>query len=440
VKKVEGFLGNALALILFLALGLGAVLFLRAQTYRPAAQQEPGTTTAPISPLDTPQATRVPTVIPVIITTVPTPTPAPSLSPTPTFEPLSDKPIGGYVFGKPEELRGMNNDVGLRIIGWVPNSNSELIVVGDKFIDTVDVQSGENRRFAEWDAETHFISGTPVWLRKANEVAFILGNLYTDQYELWISASGDKRAKEPFLTNVDYSFVPINVDAGVAVFDLNTQTLISISDEKIQREGISPLRPDFNKDKHPTYQILRHRLGDKVAYYSKDDLLVVNLKTKNVGQVNLTDEQGRPLWILDAQWCKNDNKLVLLLAQSPPPVDFVDLYTYDLSSRLQKVQTPNTQFIDAAAWAPDCRHILVSATIGDAEYRTPNGDSFIGNLNALFLVDTLTGISSPVPFHSPDVASSVGEILWSPDGKYIIARYRFYQGKIVTYRIDTKPL
>lgn len=58
------------------------------------------------------ETVQTPTPIPVVeITPIFSPTPAPSPSPTATFEPLSDKPIMGYVFGKPERLQGIDDNV-----------------------------------------------------------------------------------------------------------------------------------------------------------------------------------------------------------------------------------------------------------------------------------------------------------------------------------------
>jgi hypothetical protein len=86
-------------------------------------------------------------VTPVIVTVPPTPTDAPSPTPTPTFEPLSDKPIGGYIFSPPELVLIDNR---MMILGWRPDSNEELITSNfgdDQFlIEFLNITSGQRER------------------------------------------------------------------------------------------------------------------------------------------------------------------------------------------------------------------------------------------------------------------------------------------------------
>ena len=397
------------------------------------------------SPLAPPTATVVretvpsqPSLTPVLISTptpVYTPTPAPSPSPTSTFEPLSDKPILGYVFGKPEELRGLDNGV---VKEWLPNSSEEIIIVGDNFLEVVNILTAEKYRLAQWNNEKYAFTGNQVWVSSIREAALILFNLQTSRYELWTSASEKEPIEQPSLTNVSSSFIPVDVITGLGIYDLETRTLKALSDQgKLVQVVSQPLRPVPTATETLPYSIAK--LNEKITYYNRDDFLIVNLNTKTVKDVNFTDKQGRSLSAWDAKWSWDGRKLALLLSERNPTLTFMDLYVYDsIDDALQKVETPFTRYIDSVAWASDNRHLIVNAVIGEAKYKTTYSDSVVSDVNALFLVDTVTGEYSPIPFYSPDIASSIGQVLWSSDGKYLITRYRFYEGGTNTYRIQVK--
>jgi hypothetical protein len=392
----------------------------------------PPTATAVIKPIE---VIATPTAMPFFITPIYSPTPAPSPSPTPTFEPLSDKPILGYVFGKPEEIQGLDNSV---IKEWLPGSSEEMITLGGDFLELVNILTEEKYRLAQWSSETYAFTGNQVWVSSIREATLILFNIQTSRYELWVNASEKKPVEQPDLTNVSSSFIPVDVITGLGVYDLETRTLNVISDQGKLVEVVSqPLRPVPTSTETLPYSIAKS--NDKVTFYNRDDFLIVNLKTKTVKGVEFADEQGRSLSAWDAKWSWEGRKLALLLSERNPTLNFMDLYIYDsVDNTLQKVETPFTRYVDAIAWAPDNHHLLVNAVIGDAEYKTTLNDSVVSDANAIFIVDTVTREYSPIPFYSPDTASSIGQVLWSPDGKYLVIRYRFYDGETNTYRIRVK--
>ncbi len=368
-------------------------------------------------------------------TPVYSPTPAPDPIPTATFEPLSNNFTLGFVFGPPQELQTIDNSKSLNLIGWVPGNTNDMIVVGDGFVDLVNIQTETTQRLFEWNPEIRFIVDEPVLLPSSQTIALISGNFQTSQYELWVISSQEDSPKQPYLSNIERSFIPVTTGNGLNVYNLDTQTLMSIhpnSRETSQVEAV-PLQesPAINDAEYKAFTF-----KNLIAYYDQKELLIVDADTNEIKKVHLPNEKTT-IWKI--QWSLDGSKLALLLSEGPPPFNFLNLYVYDLNNdELQEIQTPFSNFIDEVAWGPDSRHIMVSAVIDEAEYRTPNGDTFVSNKNVLFLVDTATMKNSPVPILEPNEASVVGEILWSPDGEFLVARYRFYQGGIVTYRIQVK--
>lgn len=339
------------------------------------------------------------------------------------------------MFGKPEELRGLNDSV---IREWLPNSSEEIIIVGGNFLEIVNILTEAKYRLAQWDNEIYAFTGNQVWVSSFKEAALILFNLQTGRYELWVTASEKKPVEQSILTNVSSSFIPLDVITGLGIYDLETQTLKAISDQgKLVQVVSQPLRAMPTTTETLPYNVAK--LNDKVAYYNRDDFLIVNLNTKTAKDVNFTDEQGRSLSAWNVKWSWDGRKLALLLSERNPTLTFMDLYVYDpMDDALRKVETSFTSYVDAVAWAPDSHHLIVNAVIGEADYKTSPSDSVVSDANALFLVDTVTWEYSPIPFFPPDIASSIGQVLWSPDGKYLITRYRFYQGETSTYRIQVK--
>jgi hypothetical protein len=344
----------------------------------------------------------------------------------------------GYVFGQPEELLGVDNSINFKIFGWVPGSNEEMVVIGDDFLDVVNILSGEKQRLAEWNTQSLANVGDRVWVSSTKTAALILFNLQTNQYEFWTNASGENPIKQPYLTNIASSFIPIDSYEGLGVYDFDTQNVLAISDKSdLITTKTQALHPIPGTDNAQPYNITK--LDEHVVYFNKDSFLALNLKTEEIKSINLAEETSRLLSPWDVKWGRDGKKIALLLSEREPTLNFMDLYIYDYTnSKLEKMEVPFTHFIKSLTWASDNRHIIVNTVIGEAEYQTSYGESFVSSKQALFIMDTITMENAPLPIFFPDVASSVGEVLWSSDGKYLIARYRFYKDGISTFRIEVK--
>ncbi len=401
----------------------------------PTASADP--TSNPALPGARPSETPYPSETP----NLPTQTPRPTLTPHPTQKPSPPTPtvvstvspgipVKEYIFGTPEELQGLEDSV---IKEWVSGSVEEMVVIGNDFLDIVNILTGKEQRLAKWDAEVQFIASNPVWLQSTKVVALILGNLETKQYELWISTPKEKTTEQAYLTNIERSFIPVGTDTGLGVYDLESKILTSVTDDgKVSQTEAAPLQVAATMPKSLPYKVIQR--DGWVAYYNRDNFIVMNLKTKATKEIEFTDEYGRPLSAWDAQWSWDGNKLAVLVSQRDSTLTFKDLYVYDLASNTsQKIQTPFTHYIDTVAWAPDNRYVIVNAVIGQAEYKTSQGAPLISDANALFLVDIVTMENSPIRIHPPDIASSIGNVLWSSDGKSLVTRYRFFEGQTQTY-------
>jgi hypothetical protein len=429
VKKVRAFWGNALALILFLALGLGAVLFLRAQSHRPAGQQEPGTVTAPISPLDTPQATRVPTVIPVIITTIPTPTPAPSPTPTPTFEPLSDKPIMGFVFKPPQEVPNTQYPDGFDIVDWLPDSSEEVLLHGARTLETVNISNGTVKRYAQVKAPGNIFQ--PIWLREVQGVVYLSSDAQTDKTDLWLGQAGGKT--EILLSDVDAPLIPLQKGLGVIIYDKKGKALKSISPDKqnLKPAPQSATLPFPQKEAGKLLNTAYQPEEDWGAYYNYYEFWLVNSMTGEVRPIDLGGDEFAPLWAMEAKWSPDGQKLALIVTQGPPSIHFSDLYILEWpAGTLRKIEDTFTYVTDIA-WAPDSKHLLLEAVIDQKDGM---------DVNALYITDVSTPSDSlPVPIPIEGLGSNFGGGLsWSTDGQAVLVKYA-NDLSVALYKIEVTP-
>jgi WD40 repeat protein len=425
VKKVRGFWGNALALILFLALGLGAVLFLRAQSYRPAAQQEPGTVTAPVSPLDTPQATRVATVIPVIITTIATPTPAPSPTPTPTFEPLSDKPIMGFVFKPPQEIANTRNSVGYyEIVDWLPGNSEEVLVKGPLTLETVNVLNGTVKQYATFSAPGAI--DQPIWLPEAEGVAYLSSDIQTNKTNLWLGQAEGKT--EALLSDVQAPLIPVEKGRGVAVYSKNDRAMRAVSPNKQNLKPIpEPVTIPLPKIIPDKLLYTAYQPGDDwIAYYNIDGFHLVNSKSREVRLIDLGGDEFGPLWVKDAKWSPDGQTLALIVTQGRSLFHFSDLYILEWPAATLRKVNNTFDFVTGIAWAPDSKHLLLKAVIDQR-------DGF--NINALYITD-ISAPSEIVPVPIPiEGLTGFGALSWSPDGQTVLVQY-FDGREVALHRID----
>lgn len=426
MQKIKSLFNNTLTLILLLALGSGVIWFLSSQTRQPITQQEPQTTTVPVSPIDTPASTRTPTVIPVVVTIFPTPTPAPSPTPTPTFEPLSDKPIMGFVFKPPQEIPNTRNSVGYyEIIEWLPGNLAEVLVEGPLTLETVNVLSGTTKIYATFNAP-----GTidqPTWLPEAEGVAYLASDIQTNKTNLWLGKVGSK--PEILLSDVQAPLIPIEKGRGVAVYHKSDRAMKAVSPSK------QNLRPAPQPASVPFPQMMPGKLlntayqpgGDWIAYYNVDGFRLVNSKTGEVRLVDLGERENEPLWAFDAKWSPDGQKLALIITRDRATFDFTDLYILEWPTGTLHKVGDDFDFVTDIAWAPDSRHLLLKAVIGQK-------DGF--NINALYITDVLTFSEIvPVPIPIEGLAGFGDSLSWSPDGKTVLVQY-FNGQEVALYRID----
>lgn len=426
MQKIKSLFNNTLTLILLLALGLGVIWFLSSQTSQPITQQEPKTTVMSVTPTDTPEPTRIPTVIPVVITIFPTPTPAPSPTPTPTFEPLSDKPIMGFVFKPPQEVPNTRNSVGYwEIVDWLPDSSEEVLIKGPLTLETINVISGTVKQYAEVKSPGNIFQ--PIWLPEAQGIAYLTGDFQTAKTNLWLGKAESK--PEILLSDVEAPLIPIEKGRGVAVYHKNDKAMRSVSPDK------QNLRPTPQPVTAPFPQMIPGKLlnttyqpgGDWIAYYNVDGFRLVNSKTGEVRLIDLGERENEPLWAFDAKWSPDGQKLALIVTRDRATFDFTDLYILEWpTGTLHKVDD-DFDFVTDIAWAPDSRHLLLKAVIGQK-------DGF--NINALYITDVLTFSEIvPVPIPIEGLTGFGDSLSWSPDGKMVLVQY-FDGQEVALYRID----
>jgi WD40 repeat protein len=399
------------------------------------------------SPLTTPTPSIPATPTPLLVIPIPTasgptpppintPTPAPSPTPTPTFEPLSDKPIGGYIFSPPKLILTHNY---IEIIGWVPDSNEELIIRNfdnDKFlIETLNINTGLRQRLVETD---HFIVGKPIWLPATKQIAYLAQD-ETGAINLYLNNPGEKDVDTPTVSQVSPPLVPDKTGDSVLVFDSQTSRLLDISQTEGATEKLlltEPLSP-VGFGPYPQYQATWNEKTDWIAYYHPEKLVLVNSQTNQTQTVDLGKAPGEwGQWgAIDAAWSADGQRLAIIATSSEvisATVPFTQLIIYDPATGKVQLIADDLTYITNMAWAPDNENVLISGVIRQ------NKEGL--DVNALFLVDVTTQQIVPVPV-MPDGAHGLSwhrSLTWSPDGKYIVVGYTEVPTEGRWYRISVK--
>lgn len=434
MQKIKGFLNNTLTVLLLLVLGLGVTLFVSNQVRQPVTQQKSKITVMPITPTDTPEPTRIPTVIPVIITVLPTPTPAPSLTPTPTFEPLSDKPIGGYIFSPPEFISSRSY---IEIVGWLTGSNEELIVnnfENDAYlVEIFNIKSGQRQHVVQTSDN---IVGRPVWLPDTQQIAYLAQDK-TGIINLYLSALSKQEGDTLNLEDISPPLAPAFDGKSVLVFDKEMRQLQkSNRDTKRALElSITEPLPNMNGGPFARYQAAWSNSTNWVAYYNPKKFMLINPKISEIREMNLgkISRNLEDFWVLYAVWSLSGEKLAMVVTSDSPDqnITFTQLAIFDLTTGNMQLIDDNFIYVTNVAWAPDNHQVLISAVIRQL-------DGY--NVEALFLVNTETKQIDPVPIMPQDALgfSSFSSLAWSPDGKQIIVGYAVQPGQSGWYRVAVK--
>lgn len=401
-----------------------------------------GSTQSPLAP---PTATAVikatevvatPTAIPVFVTPIYSPTPVPSPTPTATFEPLSDKPIDGYIFSPPELILTHNY---IEIIGWVPGSNEELFIRSfedEKFlVETLNVNTGQRQQLLETN---RFIIGKPVWLPVTKQIAYLAQD-DMGVINLYLNNPNEKDVDTPIASNVTPPLVPDKAGDSVLVFDSQLSRLLDVSQTEGAKEEVlltEPL-PPVGFGPYPQYQATWSEKTDWIAYYHPEKLVLINPQTNQTQTVDLGKEPGdRGQWgAIDAAWSPDGQRLAIIATSSEVTstiVPFTQLIIYDPTAGKVQLIADNFTYITNIAWAPDNEHVLVSGVIRQNKAGL--------DVNALFLVDVTTQQIVPVPV-MPDEAFGLNwhrSLAWSPDGKFIVVGYTEVPTEGRWYRISVK--
>ncbi len=360
------------------------------------------------------------------------PTPAPTATPTPTFEPLSDKPIMGYVFSPPKEITNTRDSVGYyEIVDWLPNSSEEILVQGPLSFKTINIFNGQVKQYATFNVPGE--DRPLVWLTDVKGVVYLAIDTQTRQVNLWLGQA-DKKEPTLLLADVTVPFISVNKGKGVAVYHKPSQTMQVISPDKLNLRPV-PQPIDFtfpnlkiHKQMYTTYQ----PQGDWVAYYGVEGLQLVNTKSKEIRLIDLGGNKNELLWPKEVKWSPDGKKMALVLIQGRGMYDSSDLYILDWpTGALHKVEDKFT-FISDIAWTPDSSHILFKAVINQK-------DGF--NINALYITNISIPLEIvPVPIPIEGLTSFNGAVSLLANGKMaLIVQYfdnHSNNHEVALYRID----
>jgi Tol biopolymer transport system component len=439
VKQLRSLFSNTGVLLLIAALAVGLAWLLGSRAAQKAAEtvstdaisQSPLATPVPA----TPPATATHPVIPVIVTVFPTPTPAPSPTPTATFEPLSDKPIEGYIFGPPELIapRGY-----IEIAGWLPGSSEELIVSDFEdehyLVEFLNVKTGQRQRVVETSQN---IVGKPVWLPAVRQMAYLAQdksgalNLYLS------SAAGKPNSSTLALGNLSSPLAPAPDGKNVLVFDNSMRQLLRVGQETpvARRLSVADLPSAGGTGPFARYQDAWSDKTDWLAYYSPEKFVLINSQTGESRNVDLgkTSPGIEKFWAAYATWSPDGQRLALVVTSDSPfqTISFTQLAIFDLSTGNLQLIKDNFAYVTNVAWSPDKSNVLISATTGQL-------DGY--DISALFLVNIDTGQISPVPVAPKDALgfSPFSSLAWSPDGKQVIVGYAERPGKSGWYHVNVR--
>jgi hypothetical protein len=320
--------------------------------------------------------------------------------------------LGDYIFGPPQVVLTHTSAVG--IAGWLPDSERLLITrrlptdTIREYVETFNVRTAELHQYGERSSG----DVKPVWLDTPHKVA--LADLSDKQYDLWISDYGNARARQPVFRNVEY---PLAGGGNTVVIVPRHQRRLVPVDGAGQAGGPLPIdlaTYGFAPDNTLTYfRMAWSPAGTRLAIYDIHRLLVVNVQTGQVQEIDLGDrpEYGR-IWAFHARWSPDGRYLALLTTAGDLPAHFVDLTILDMTTRTFRRIDLGLRYVSEIAWAPNSRHLVIRAVVFQEEGRAREG---------LYLVDIVTGATRRM---LPDMLFGTNgdftwNLDWAPDGNTI---------------------
>jgi len=188
--------------------------------------------------------------------------------------------------------------------------------------------------------------------------------------------------------------------------------VVSFNKSQIQSTASSiqlPYSLTSTTDYLSNYQVAWHPSGELVAFYNKISLFLSNIMTGQSCELDLGKFENQKKWASQVVWSPNGRFLAAITTVGNPPVPFMELTVYDITTGDQH-QIPIKQNHDvySVTWAPDSWQILIVTN-------NPKRNSG----NELFLVNLINGDSTQVMGNYSFPGIGYVGLSWSPTGKSI---------------------
>jgi Tol biopolymer transport system component len=376
---------------------------------------------------------------------VPTATPEPTETgiaepsppePTETATPKETVTVNGYIFSLPQEIPSTRQISGVEIVDWLPGSSNEVLLQGIFDLGVLNIETGGVTIYATVKEPGNI--RFPIWIPQAQGVAYFSSDIQTNQQNLWLGKTGSNNRGVQLLGDGSPPLIPLN--QGLAVYSPKDKAVQGITPDG---QKLSTPPAAFNRLSPAELEQLgataRHTAiqprGEWIAitrHNSIGGVQFLNSQTEEARLIDLGGEKSAPLWVLNAKWSPDGQKLGLIVTQGIPPVHFSDLYLLEWpAATLNKVDLP-FQFIKDIAWGPDSKHLLIQSIINQE-----NGFVTL----ALYLMDvSIPSDIIPVPIPTDGLSSGQlgGGLGWSPDGQKILVKYSDDIGDAL-YQMEVTP-
>lgn len=348
-------------------------------------------------------------------TTVVEPTPFP-LPETSATQPLTNGvTVEGYTFSYPQEVPDGLGPV--RIIGWLPDSPDEIVVIEGRRLVAINIYSGQVRPFSQT-----FEDGIPprwVHLLKNDQIIFLS---YDDQLEMnrniWLSGADDKQAQTPIARDTQLFPIALPNQTEVILYKADTQQMQRLNQmgEKVaapatQSTLLAPLTIPEMYLEYP-YLWLQSAVSPHspwTAVYNQEHFSLIDFRTGETKTIELKYEVDKGVWSPDGQ------KLALLVTEGPRPIPFMKLFVLDIQTeKLQEIET-GFEYVQDVTWAPDSENLLIAAITGEG-----TNDTYVYDISALFLVNIFSSEVNHLDI-LPDksVLGFKWGLAWALDGKKV---------------------